>query len=479
MTRVALLVAVSIVLAVNAWASIHVVTYKRDPRGAAAWLWAIWMTPIVGAFLYFMLGINHIGRRATRMRGRRHPLGFAPCAGALTAEALGRLMPSHLAHFAALARVGDAITGRTLLPGNNVEPLIDGDEAYPAMLKAIEGAKRSVSLLAYIFVVDEVGEQFIDALARARARGVAVRVLLDDIGSSRTLAEAQDAFDAADVRMARFFPLRVLKFARHAGLRNHRKILVADGLLGFTGGMNIRSSHLVRRPQPRHEQDVHFRLSGPVVQHLQEVFTEDWAFATGEILGGEDWFPQGSCAGATIARGVAFDPGERPDSLRTLIVAALSTARTSVRIVTPYFLPDAALVSALNVAALRGVRVEIVLPEISDVRLVQWAMSAMLWQVLGSGCRVFLTPPPFDHAKLMVVDEAWVLLGSANLDPRSLRLSFEMNVECFDPSLAAAVGRLVQHRIDRGRAVTLRELDQRSLPVRIRDGTARLLTPFL
>jgi cardiolipin synthase len=151
----------------------------------------------------------------------------------------------------------------------------------------------------------------------------------------------------------------------------------------------------------------------------------------------------------------------------------------SVRIVTPYFLPDQALVSALNIAALRGVTVDIVLPEAPDVRLVRWAAAAQLWQVLGSGCRVWSTPPPFDHAKLLVVDDGWALIGSANLDPRSLRLSFELQVECFDGALACELARLVDGRMEKARRVTLEQMDARRMPARLRDGAARLLSPFL
>ena len=174
-----------------------------------------------------------------------------------------------------------------------------------------------------------------------------------------------------------------------------------------------------------------------------------------------------------------MDPAETHETLKYLIVAALGQAVSSVRIVTPYFLPDAALVTALNVAALRGVTVDILIPERLDHRIVQWAMQAMLWQVLVGGCRVWRTPPPFDHSKLLVVDDAWTLFGSANLDPRSLRLNFEFNVEAFDREFAARVGAHIDGKRAQARAVTLKDVDSRSLPVRLRDGLARLWTPYL
>jgi cardiolipin synthase len=216
-----------------------------------------------------------------------------------------------------------------------------------------------------------------------------------------------------------------------------------------------------------------------VVAQLQEVFADDWLFTTGEILGGTDWFPELTTAGAVAARGIADGPDEDLDKLRWVLLGALSAARFSVLIQTPYFLPDPALISALNLAAMRGARVDIVLPERSNLPFVQWASRAHWWQVLEHGCRIWLTPGPFDHSKLMVVDGGWTLLGSANWDPRSLRLNFEFNVECYDARLAGRVTGMVREKLEASREVTLCEVDGRGLPARLRDGLARLLTPYL
>ncbi len=233
--------------------------------------------------------------------------------------------------------------------------------------------------------------------------------------------------------LALFLPRWLPRVTPYANLRNHRKILVVDGRCGFTGGMNIREGHYPE-VRPRHPiQDLHFRVEGPVVAHLQEAFAEDWVFCSGELLQGERWFPPLEPAGVSPVRGIADGPDEDFEKLRLTLLGALACARSSVLIVTPYFLPDAGLITALNVTALRGVAVDIVLPERNNLRLVQWASTALLWQVLEQGCWVWLSPPPFDHSKLMVVDGTWALVGSANWDPRSLRLNFEFNLECYDP----------------------------------------------
>ena len=226
-------------------------------------------------------------------------------------------------------------------------------------------------------------------------------------------------------------------------------------------------------------RDLHFRLEGPVVAQIQEVFAEDWRFCTGETLAGDRWRPELAARGPVLARGIPDGPDGQFERLRLTLLGALACARSSVRIVTPYFLPDSALITSLNVAALRGVRVDIVLPGVNNHRVVQWASTALLWQVLERGCRVWLTPAPFDHSKLMLVDGVWTLLGSINWDPRSLRLNFELDVECYDRELAATLERWVDARIAAAREVRLADVDGRSLPGKLRDGVARLLSPYL
>ena len=229
---------------------------------------------------------------------------------------------------------------------------------------------------------------------------------------------------------------------------------------------------------------MHFELRGPVVAQLLEVFVEDWAFASGEELTGAAWDqeldPAAGPPEAMLARGIRFGPDD-PDigRIKLVIVGALAAAQESVRIMTPYFLPDDAVCQALDVAAMRGVKVEIVLPEENNLALVSWASTAMLWQVLGRGCTVWMSPPPFDHSKLMVVDRAWAMVGSGNWDERSMRLNFEFNVEIHDRGLAGRLDDLIAERIGASRRKTLEEVDARSLAVRLRDGVARLFSPYL
>jgi cardiolipin synthase len=226
-------------------------------------------------------------------------------------------------------------------------------------------------------------------------------------------------------------------------------------------------------------QDLHFRIEGPIVSLMQEVFADDWAFCTGEVLHGDAWFPELEKRGEVLSRGVTSGPDADLQNLRKIFIGALTCAQNSIRIVTPYFLPDPAIIAAMNTAALRGVRVDLVLPSINNMKMVQWASTAPLTEILEQGCRVWLTPPPFDHTKLVLVDGVWSFLGSANWDPRSFRLNFEFNLETYDHQLAATLEALIEQKMEIARRLTLDDLNARSFPVKLRDGIVRLLTPYL
>ena len=253
---------------------------------------------------------------------------------------------------------------------------------------------------------------------------------------------------------------------------------MVDGRVAFTGGMNIGDRHLVeRRDNPDRVVDTQFRLIGPVVGQLQELFWEDWSFVTGRQLNRSptDCAERGNAECRTIAEG----PDEDIDKLLSVLVGAVSAARRRVAIMTPYFIPPRELVGALQAAALRGVEVIIILPAKNDLPFVFWASRNMLWEVLQHGVRVFLQPPPFVHSKLFVVDGHYAQVGSTNVDPRSFRLNFELVVEVYDREFARTLDRHFAAVRQRSHEVTLAEVDGRSLPVRFRDGLAWLLTPYL
>ena len=485
-----------------ALASGHALLHKRDHRAATIWIGVVWALPGLGPLLYLALGVNRIRRHAIKLAVHKNYSRPVP-------ENLGEPEPDGAEHLKHIAAVVSRVVTQPLTAGNKIEPLINGDEAFPAMLAAIDGAKKSVALCTYIFDNDPTGKQFVAALERAQQRGVAVRVLVDSAGTRYSFPPITWKLRAAKVPFAKFLPASIFTPWRVAtiNLRNHRKSLIIDGELAFTGGMNLRHGNVLgsrvsglgsgvspqtpdAKPHPLKHlvQDLHFRVTGPVVEELQEAFANDWAFTTGEILDGEAWFMDSETrflksaaanGGNVIARVVPDGPDGDFENARWTLLAALAEAQTSVKIVTPYFLPDNALITALNLAALRGVRVDLLLPAENNLPFVHWASRSLWWQVLERGCHIWLTPPPFDHSKLMVVDGHWVSFGSANWDTRSLRLNFELNVECYGREFAGEMEKIVARKISSAREVTLAEVDGRTLPVKLRDAFARLFSPFL
>jgi cardiolipin synthase len=468
-------------LSIAVTASSHAILWKRDSRSALIWVSLIWFLPLLGSFLYSILGINRIKRRAAILRSDRLTVDSQPTAKPCSPSQINQRIGNDntSTDLCAIATTIGNISKQPLLPGNRIEPLVNGDETFPAMRKAIASAKKSITLSTYIFDLDPTGARFAYELAQAKDRGVEIRVLIDSTGARYSWPPITERLAQLRIPYARFLPSMKLVRPLTLNLHNHRKIMVVDGRIGFTGGMNIRHSNLLKENPKNPVQDLHFELRGPIVAHLQSAFAEDWAYATNERLSGEDWFPRLRGHGDILARGITDGPDEDLDKLIWSMIAGLNAATKNVWIVTPYFLPEAQLIAALNAAALRGVNVQILVPKKNNLPFMNWAMSAMLWQVISRGCKLYATPPPFDHTKLMVVDDSWSLIGSANWDARSLRLNFEFTVECYSNRLARLLRQQIESKLATAQPITLQQLENRPYLIRLRDGLTRLLSPFL
>lgn len=449
--------------------TIHVLLYKRETNTSAAWIGLAWLAPILGSVLYLLLGINRVRRRAMSLRGRRSTDLAEP----------SNSHPERDDHLVHLERAGHRITNRLAERGNTTAILRSGDEAYPVMLEAIEAARHSIVLSSYIFRADSAGSRFIDALIEATRRNVEVRVLIDGVGGGYFVCRAYEKLRHARVPVARFMHSSLPWRMPFLNLRSHKKILAIDGRIAFAGGLNIGAEN-VTRAHPAHPViDTHFRFEGPVVAQLVDVFANDWSFTTGEQLAGERWFPQLSPVdgGNCIARVVTSGPDQDLEKIEFVILEAIACARSAVRIMTPYFLPDERIMTGLALAAFRGVAVDIVLPEHSNHPTLDWASRAQMGPLLTAGCRVWTHPAPFDHSKLMTVDDMWCLVGSSNWDVRSFRLNFELDLEVYDASLAAKVSKLITTQ--QSQRILSQQLKERSFPVRLRDGASRLMLPYL
>jgi cardiolipin synthase len=449
--------------------TIDVLLKKGDVRSALGWIAVAWLSPILGALVYYLFGINRVTRRALRFGRMTSPQASV---GVFVAH------PITTPRFATLADIGRRITGRPLTAGNQVVVLEGGDVAYPAMLHAIQTARKSVALASYIFRDDAAGKNFVTALGEAHQRGVAVRVLLDGVGSGYIWSGALHRLKSLGVPAAHFLHIWIPWRMPFLNMRNHRKLLIVDGRTGFVGGMNIGAEYARSMASNGVTEDIHFRIDGPVVRQIMDAFARDWAFATDEVLNDEIWWPMQTPSGQVFARGIRSGPDGDIYRLESVLGAALSQAQHRIRIVTPYFLPDQRLQFAIAQAVLRGVQVDILIPERCDYRFLDWAIRAHLRFFEYIPANIYFTRAPFDHAKLVTIDGEWCLIGSSNWDTRSFRLNFEFDIECYDAELAASLDRRIDEKMsDAGK------LDAGSLVAPLwellRDAGIRLFLPYL
>jgi cardiolipin synthase len=380
-------------------------------------------------------------------------------------------------HLSPLELAVGRITDHQADEGNDVACFRNGDEAYPKMIAAIAAAQTSIALCSYIFRLDQIGRSFVDALTSAHQRKVEVRVIIDGVGGGYMSSPAYRSLRHAGVPVARFMHSSLPWRMPFLNLRTHKKLLSVDGRIAFTGGLNIGDENCVLENPPYPVRDTHFLFQGPVVSQLNDVFAADWLFVSGEELKGETWFPAIDAAGSAIARAITSGPDQDVEKIESVVLQAIACARQSIKIVTPYFLSDERVVTALALASMRGIAVEIIVPEKSNHLIFGWATRAHISDLVQAGCRIWSNPPPFDHSKILTVDGIWALIGSANWDMRSFRLNFELDVEIYHCELVQQLdGSLASKR---GHLVTLAELHSRSLPMRLRDSAARLLLPYL
>lgn len=467
---------------VGAVAAIHATMTKQEVRTALGWVGVIVLSPFIGAAIYGIAGINRIrrsnlGQQRSLMHGTiMERVALFDAADDLVIARFGR-------RFAAMKNVGDRVTRNALTTGNTIKPLLSGDETYAAMLDALANARRSIILETYIFDQDRTGERFVQALADAQHRGVEVRILVDAVGARYSVPSIMRGLTKAGLKAAVFNGNVIIGLRLpYANLRTHRKILVVDGRVAFTGGMNIREGFTAEFAGDRHSRDTHFRVTGPLVADLFTVAAEDWLFTTRERLDGPVWdvtLPEGKPGSPVLARVVASGPDNSIETSHKMLMGAFSIARSSIRIMSPYFLPDRELISALTTAARRGVQVDIIVPANNNLTLVDHAMTAQFDQILKSNCRIWRATGPFNHSKLLVIDDRWSYVGSSNLDPRSLRLNFEVDIEVIDEGFAGAVSERINEALENARQVKLEELRARSFLLRLFEKILWLASPYL
>ncbi len=468
--------------------TLHCLQRRRNASATLLWIFIAWSFPILGPLLYVGFGVDRVSDRGylkllaneqfvKHRRGTRrsmpdaywHDLRSAPAADAFQREmnrSLDALLPDHPA-----------------LAGNAIRPLVNGDEAYPRMLAAIRGAEHHIHLQSFIIGHDAVAREFMDALAERAAAGVQVRLLFDRFGSTRAFLGGlfRRFRSTPNFYMAGWTQANPLKRQFQINLRNHRKCLVVDGRIGFFGGINLAESNcsVPGRPAIR---DYHFEAAGPVVHELQFAFLRDWFFMTGESpdrLLTAACFPPIEPAGDVIARMICTGPSNEKEVAVETVFNSIVLAEKQVLAVTPYFVPPPDILRALRSAALRGIDVRLIVPQKNNHIYAGFAGRALYADLLEAGVRIVERRPPFMHAKALVVDGRFALVGTANLDIRSLQLNYETMVAAYSPPLADALKTLIHEEIAAGDELGLADWNRRPRTQRLMENFATLLSPVL
>lgn len=364
-------------------------------------------------------------------------------------------------------RATGVLLGPAILPGNDVEILVNGDAIFPRMLAAIEVAQTSITFETFIYWSGSIGDQFTAALNAAAQRGVAVHVLLDWVGSRRMNPDMLAQLQAAGVEVRMYHPLAWYHLGR-LNNRTHRKLLVVDGRTGFTGGAGIADLWLGNAESADQWRDTHFLVQGPVVAQMQAVFLDNWIKATGEILHGENYFPALQRAGEMDAQMFGSSPAGGSDSMHLLVLLAITAARHRIDITNPYFVPDDLTIQALLKARARGVSVRILMPgRHNDALLVRLASRARWGQLLQAGIEIHEFQPTMIHSKTMMIDDSWLSVGSANFDNRSFRLNDEANLNVFSRPLAEQQTKIFEADLLRSRRLAPRRWRRRAMQHRV------------
>lgn len=373
------------------------------------------------------------------------------------------------------ARAMGTLLGPALLPGNRVSALCNGDEIFPAMLDAIAGARRSITFETYIYWSGDTGRAFGEALsARARA-GVKVHVLVDWVGSGRMDRSVISEMEEAGVEFVKYHPPRWYTLHR-LNNRTHRKLLVVDGSVGFTGGVGIADKWLGHAQDPDHWRDSHFRIEGPAVAQMQSAFLDNWIETRALVLHGDDYFPPLPPVGPHIAQAFKSSIDEASENVRLMYLLSIASASHSVRIANAYFVPDGLSVRTLVSAARRGVDIQIIVPgRHTDSQVVGKASRACWASLLEAGIEIYEYQPTMYHVKVMIVDGVWTSVGSTNFDGRSFRLNDEANLNVLDEEFARGQMEVFEEDKARSRRVTLEKWARRPLGERVAERLAALL----
>ena len=382
-------------------------------------------------------------------------------------------------HDSAFGRAMGLALGPSIVGGNQVAALLNGDEIFPAMLEAVRSAQKTITVETYIYWAGEIGRKFAVALSERARAGVKVHVLVDWAGSSKMDASDVAMMERAGVAFRKFRPLRWYSLGR-VNKRTHRKLLVVDGRIGFTGGVGIAEIWTGHAQDPAHWRDSHFRVEGPVVAQMQAAFMDNWIEATGEVLHGSDYFPPLAPAGPMAAQLFYSSPTRGSQSMELMYLLAITAAERSIYLSSAYFVPDALTQAALADALKRGVTVQIITPgKYMDTKVVRGASRSRWGDLLAAGAAMYEYEPTMYHCKVFIVDELLVSVGSTNWDPRSFGLNDEANLNIYDADFARRQVEVFRQDLAKSRRVTLAQWRARPFREKLMERLESLLGPVL
>ncbi|ADG81775.1 cardiolipin synthase [Thermincola potens] len=466
--------------------SILIFMERRNPYKTIAWLAVINVFPILGFIFYFMFGQNRHKRKLIRTKYinemnhlREIVRRQIECINSNREAAVEALGSKKQLIRLLLNNAHAPFTRR-----NRAQVLSDGQEAFAAMFAEMEKAQDHIHLEYYIIRDDNIGNQLKDLLISKAKSGVKVRVIYDAVGSWKLSKKYISDLRDSGVQIEPFLPVALPFINNKLNYRNHRKITVIDGKVGFLGGLNIGDEYLGCHPKLGKWRDTHLKLEGTAVHFLQVIFLLDWEFVSGERLSNPTYFPEEPCPGIDPPKGkviqiAASGPDSDWEAIRQSYFAMINAAEHSIKITTPYLIPDEGILLALKTAALSGVNIKIILPGKPDHKIVQWASQSYFEELMEAGIEIYLYQPGFIHAKIISVDGEVASLGSANLDMRSFQINFEVNAMLYNKSLVEKIDADFEADLAKSLKLQMSDVADKPLPARIRQSAARLLSPLL
>ena len=463
-----------------ALAIIAVLRRPREPRAMLAWILTLLFVPVMGLLLFVLIGEPRVHR--TRKRRRRRRLRIRQAMRFRLSERRARI-PQKISYspdptVASFMKLATRIGGRPPTRGNQVIVHHDAERMFLEMSLAIQAARAHVHMEYYIFQPDETGRAIRDLLVAKAREGVKCRLLLDFVGCWKLFNGFLRPMRDAGVEVVFFMPWLPWKGSRRLNFRNHRKIVVIDGELAFTGSQNIGDEYAGRRRGLKW-RDTHVRVTGPAVHHMQEVFFEDWAFASRHEVEGSlaTYFPPVGTDEQHLVQVIPSGPDREANVLHHLLLGAIAAARKTISLATPYFVPDQAMVLSLQTAAYRGVQVRLLIPSKTDHPVVLWAGRSFYNELCRAGVEIYEYDQGMLHSKMIIGDDLFVVVGSANFDERSLRLNFELSTVLYEPLVAGQL--YADFEEQRGRAKRIRFQKHFSVTDGVKLGLARLISPLL